>query len=126
MILRIAGILSVSLMLVLLANVRPAVCEGWALPNPFASETKTKAKKPSALDKVATGTKTFFSQTAETLGLKKSKPKKRTPLYAHPVRPSIQPRQKESKSWFGWLSQSEEPKRDQTVTEWMSKDRLDP
>ena len=125
MIVRIAGVLSVSVMLVLLADVRPAMCKGWSLPNPFASETKTetKVKKPSVLDKVSAGTKKFFSQAAETLRLKKPEPKKSTPQYACPVRPSIHPRKKESKSWFDWLSRSEEPRGPKTVTEWMDNDR---
>ena len=125
MIVRIAGVLSVSVMLVLLADVRPAMCKGWSLPNPFASETKTepKVKKPSVLDKVGAGTKKFFSQAAETLRLKKPEPKKSIPQYAHPVPPNIHPRKKESKSWLGWLPQSEEPRRPKTVTEWMDNDR---
>ena len=128
MIVRIAGVLSVSVMLVLLADVRPAMCKGWSLPNPFASETKTepKVKKPSVLDKVGAGTKKFFSQAAETLRLKKPEPKKSIPQYAYPVRPGIHPRKQESKPWFGWLSPSEEPKGPATVAEWMDNKRLDP
>ena len=79
---RIARILSASVMVVLLADVRPALCEGWSLLHPFSSETtsetkpkrptpKTVKKEPSTLNKVGTGTKNFFNKTGETLGLKK-------------------------------------------------------
>ena len=137
MVVRIARILSASVILVLLADGRPAVCEGWSLPNPFSSESKTEPKskkpvlktakkQPSALEKMSTGTKNFFNKTGETLGLKKPEPKK--PGYAVAKAPPIQPRKKaDSKSWLGSVFQSEEPKKDKTVPEWMDNNkRLDP
>jgi hypothetical protein len=135
MVVRIARVLSTGVTLVLLAVVPSIVCADWSLPNPFSSESKTAAKskkyasrtvnkEPSALDKVGTGTKKFFSQAGESLGLKKAEPKKLTS--AIPRRPELHPQQKESKSWLpSWL-QSEEPKKDKTVSEWMKNKRLDP
>jgi hypothetical protein len=135
MVVRIVRILSI-VVLLLLADLRPASCEGWSLPNPFSSDAKTDAKKrtttrttrqePSTWNKVGTGTKNFFSKTGETLGLKKPETKK--PLYASPAPRVIKPpaRKQESKSWFGSLLKSEEPKKDKTVSEWMDKPRLDP
>ena len=111
MVVKIAKILSIGVMLVVLADARPAACEGWSLLHPFSSETKTDAKpkkpvlktaqtEPSLLEKIGTGTKNFFNKTGETLGLKKPESKK--PQYATPTPRTIQPRKKEeSKSWFG-------------------------
>jgi hypothetical protein len=137
MVVRIARILSAGVMLVLLADVQTAVCEGWSLPNPFASKTDTKTKKsvtkvskttkaePSVLEKASTGTKNFFSKTGETLGLKKPEPKR--PTAAYPKPPVLRsPYKPESKSWVGSLFKPEEPKKDKTVSDWMQKERLDP
>jgi len=137
MVVRIARILSACVMLVLLADVRPAVCEGWSLPNPFASKTdtttkksvtkvtKTAKKEPSALEKASTGTKNFFSKTGETLGLKKPEPKK--PISASPKPRVVQsPNKPESKSWVGSLFKPEEPAKPKTVSDWMDNKRLDP
>lgn len=137
MVVRIARILSACVTLVLLANVRPAVCEGWSLPNPFASKTTTKTaksvtnvsttpkKEPSVLEKAGTGTKNFFSKTGETLGLKKPEPKK--PIAAYPKARVVQPpRKTESKSWVGSLFQPDEPPKPKNVTDWMQNKRLDP
>jgi hypothetical protein len=135
MVVRIARILSASLVLVLWANVRPATCEGWSLPNPFSSETKTKAKQkpvvravkkePSVLEKLGTGTRSFFSRAGETLGLKKPEPKKYS--YASAVPPKTQSvNRAETKSWLPSMFQPEEPKKPKTVSEWMDNKRLDP
>jgi hypothetical protein len=131
---KISRILSACVLLALLANARPSVCEAWSLLHPFSSETDTKLqgpaarptkKEPSTLDKVGAGTKNFFSKTGETLGLKKAQPKK--PLYvsATPKQPVInQPKKNNSKSWFPWMK-SEEPPRPKNVPEWMENRRLD-
>ena len=134
MVVRIARILSACAVLVLLADLRPAVSEGWSLPNPFSSETKTTVKKPvtkttkqepSVLEKVGSGTKKFFSQAGETLGL--TKPEAKKPKYATATPPKIQSSKKaESKSWLSNPFQSEEPKKPKTVSEWMNNKRLDP
>lgn len=137
MIVKIMRILAASAMMLLLADVRPATCEGWSILHPFSSseskqETKTRQPAPktarqesSTLDKMGQGTKKFFSQTGETLGLKKPEPKK--PTYATAKPPVIQPPpKKESKSWFGSMFQPEE-KKPKTVGEWMSQNkRMDP
>jgi hypothetical protein len=131
---RIARVLLVCAVLVLWVVVQPAVCEGWSLLQPFSSDAsaETKAKKPvaktvkkepSALDKVGTGTKSFFNKTGETLGLKKPEAKK--PTYASPRRPDIQRPKKPSKSWLD-MFKAEEPKRPESVPEWMNNKRLDP
>lgn len=136
MVVRIARILSAGVILILLADAQPAVCEGWSLPNPFASKTDTKKKpvtkvskttnaEPSMLEKASTGTKNFFSKTGETLGLKKPEPKKPTAAYAKP--PVLKtPYKPEKSSGLSSLFKPEEPKRDKTVTDWMQKERLDP
>ena len=134
MVVRITRILSASLMLAVLADVRPARCEGWSLSNPFSSETKTETtrkpitkiakKEPSMLEKFGTGTKNFFSKTGEAIGLKKPEPKK--PQYASPTPPKIQtPRKPETKSWVSRMFQPEEPQKPKNVTEWMGQPRQD-
>ena len=133
MVVRIARVLSAGVVFVLLANVRPAVCEGWSLLHPFSSDTKAETKKttpgvktvkkePSVLEKFGTGTRSFFNKSAETLGLKKPEPKK--PQYAYAVPPKVQPpRKKESKSWLGSLFQPEEPPEPKNVSDWMSQNK---
>jgi hypothetical protein len=133
MVVRIARVLSAGVMLVLLANVRPAVCEGWSLLHPFSSDTKSDVKpkkavpkavkkEPSALEKVGTGTKNAFIHTAEALGLKKPEAKK--PQYAYATPPKVQPtKKKESKSWAGSLFQPEEQPKPKNVPEWMMQNK---
>jgi hypothetical protein len=139
MIVRISRILAVVVVLILFADVRPAMCEGWSLWNPFASDanksgskkkpvTKLAKKEPSMLDKASSGTKNFFNKTGETLGLKKPESKK--PQYAVPKTPVVQSQRKqESKSWLSSLSpfKSEPSKKPKDVGEWMSNTkRMDP
>jgi hypothetical protein len=135
MVKRTARTLWAGLILLVLAGAHPAACDGWSLPNPFSTETKTSTKKkpvtklarkePSLLDKVGVGTKDFFNRTGETLGLKKPEPKKYG--YATAVPPKIQPAKKmQKKSWLSGMFQAEEPKKPKTVSEWMDNKRLDP
>ena len=93
MVAKIVRILSVCLVLVLLADVQPALCDGWSLPNPFSSDKdkadakkpapkpapKAVKKQPSTLDKVGADTKQFFTKVGDTLTFKKSEPKKTSP-----------------------------------------------
>jgi hypothetical protein len=138
MVAKIARILSACGVLILLTDARPAVCEGWSLLHPFTFNAKTESqtkkpatvavknvkREPSLLEKAGTGTKQFFNQAGETLGLKKAAPKK--PQYATAIPPRIQPPKKpESKPWYSRLM-PEEPKKDKTVNDWLSKPRLDP
>jgi hypothetical protein len=134
MVVRIAKIVSASVtLLIVLAYAQPAVCEGWSLPNPFSSKTTTTTKKsvpkvtkkePSVLQKTTDGTKKFFSQTGEALGLKKAE--KKRPQYAYPKTSTLQPKKEESKSWFGKMFAPEEPKKPTNVNEWMgSTKRVD-
>ena len=139
MVAKIARIAVAGLMLVLLAAVWPAQCDGWSLPNPFASDkdkTETKAKKsvlkpakkpPSTLDKIGTGTKNFFTGVGNTLTGKKTDPKKASSKpYATPQSPVSKTQKKdESKSWFGSLFKSEEPKPAKTIDGFMSLPRSD-
>ncbi len=113
----------------------PDACKGWSLLDPFSSQASTDAKtkkssakkvekEPSTFDKINSGTKNFFNKTGETLGLKKPEPKKKA-VYATPRRPEIQTRKKTSSSWLD-MFKSEEPKKPDTVPEWMNNKRLDP
>ena len=135
MVAKISRILSAGLMVVLLANVHPALCGGWSLPNPFSSQSKNAAKKkthitkvakkrPSVLDKIGLETKNFFDRAGETLGLKKPAPKKYG--YARALGPRVQTHKKaESKSWLSPMFEPEEPKRPRNVTDWMGQPRQD-
>jgi hypothetical protein len=132
MVVRIARILSAGVMLVVLAGVRPAMCEGWSLSNPFASKTETTRKsvtkpakkEPSMLEKFGTGTKNFFNKTGEAIGLKKPEAKK--PQYASPTPPKIQALKKpETKSWVSRMFQPEEPPKPTNVKDWMAQPRQD-
>jgi hypothetical protein len=134
MVVRIASILPATLILLMLADVRPARCDGW---NPFASSdantitthkpaTKVTKKEPSTLDKVGTGTKNFFNKTGETLGLKKPEPKKPSIAFAKPPRLASK-KKTESTSWLPSFLKPEEPKKPKTVEDWMSRNtRVDP
>jgi len=140
MVARITRIAVAGLMLILLADARPALCDGWSLPNPFASDkdkTEAKAKKPapkpakkppSTLDKIGAGTKNFFTGVGNTLTGKKSDPKKDpSKPYTNPQSPAskAQPKSDASKSWLpSWL-RPEEPKPPKTVKEWMDQPRSD-
>ncbi len=127
MFVRIAKILSATLVFALLATARPA--DGWSL-NPFASsETKATTvrkpvakKEPSTLDKIGTGTKDFFNKTGEALGLKKPEPRK--PTYAIAKPPKLQPRKKsKSNSWLPSFLQPQEPPKQKSVADWMTANK---
>jgi hypothetical protein len=120
MIRRIPKTLLFGAMIVGLAYVGQSANADWSL-NPFASnksQTKTyntSAKKsPSAVDKVAKGTKNFFNKTGEAVGLKKSQPKKAPPFVAAKTRTIPQNNQK---GLFSWLVPKE--KKDKTVKDWL-------
>jgi hypothetical protein len=97
-----------------LVYANQSACAGWSL-NPFASDkpqpnthnTSATKKPPSALDKVATGTKNLFNKTGETLGLKKPQPKKAPAIVAAKQR-VIPPKYQEKKGLFSWLMPKEE------------------
>ena len=139
MVARIARIAVAGLMLVLLAAARPDVCDGWSLPNPFASDkdkTEAKAKKPvlkpakkppSTLDKIGTGTKNFFTGVGNTLTGKKAESKKASSKpYTNPQSSGSKSQKKDdSNSWFGSLFKSEEPRPAKTIDGFMSLPRSD-
>lgn len=140
MVVGITRMLAASVVVVVLAGVGPAYSEGWSLPNPFASETKSGSKtkknisktvskttkrEPSIFEKIGTSTKTFFNKTGEAIGLKKPETKK--PLYANPTPRTVPSKKAEPKSWFPAPFASEEPNKPKTVEQWMSENkRLDP
>ncbi len=130
MLARTAKILATSIVLFLFVGVRPAMCEGWSILNPFSSSSESKKetvkkpafksaakKEPSTLDKMGQGTKNFFNKTGETLGLKKPEPRKA--LYATAKQPTLQTKKKESKSWFDKTFGPSEPEKPTDVHEWM-------
>jgi hypothetical protein len=120
--------LFVLMVLGIYATMRPGVCEAWSLW-PFSSGDSAKAKaekpapkasqqKPSTWSKVTSAPKNFFNKTGETLGLKKPE-KKQAPSFAY-AKPYVSQKKKpESKSWFGSLFASKEPKKDKSVSDWM-------
>jgi hypothetical protein len=130
---------SASVVVFSLAVVWPSQCHAWSLSNPFVSSTKTDTKSlksattrtakkpPSTLDKIGAGTKNVFDRAGQTLGLKKPAPKKISLQYARPKSyNSPESKREEPKSGlFSWM-QPEEPKKHETVTDWMSNPRLDP
>jgi hypothetical protein len=132
---RIARILSASVILVLLVEVQPASCEGWSLPNPFSSKSTTETKRrplirpakkqPTVLDKIGTGTKNFFNKTGETLGLKK--PEKRVQYTVATPKPrNITPSKTETKSWLPSFLKPEPPKKEKMdVKDWIAQPRQD-
>lgn len=133
---KIAKLISVAAMLLVLAGTRPAVCQGWSLWNPLASNDKSEAKSkrpvsrtaqkpPSTWNKITSGTKNFFGKIGDAFSFKKSPPKRSAvPQYAYPTYPGLKSqKKKESKSWFG-LKEPEKPK---SVRQWMERSkRLDP
>jgi hypothetical protein len=128
----VTRIVPAMVLLLVLADVRPAACEGWSLPNPLSSATKTESKaqshasktakkEPSALDKLGAGTTSFFRKTGETLGLKKPESKK--VVYASPQSRRIQPPAKqESSSWLSWMK-PKEPEKEKDVRGWLKNSK---
>jgi hypothetical protein len=136
MVARISRVLTAGVVVASFVCVQPAALAEWSLPNLFGSSskstkkskkpiTKVAKKEPTMLDKLGTGTKSFFDKTGETLGLKKPEPKKFG--YATPSPRNAQtPKKTESKSWLPSPLAPEEPKKPKTVEEWMSGNkRLD-
>ncbi len=120
-------------------GARPLECRGWSIWHPLGDEEtktskskqpvyKTPKKQPSAWDKLTSGTKGFFNDVGDVLTLRAfSKKKPAKPSYARAVPAGAnQPKQKESKPWFGLGGKPEENKKDETVSQWIDKRRLDP
>lgn len=133
MIVRIARIFAFALVFNLLLGVLPAIGDGLSMPKLF-SESKTETKKvpskpskpqPSALNKMTTGTKKFFSNIGNTLSFKKSAPKKQSTT---PTNPWIKPSKEEApkSSWLTSMFSPEEPKKPNNPSEWLEQKRLDP
>jgi hypothetical protein len=125
-------------MLILLADVRPAVCEGGSIWNPFSSDSateakskknisKTSTKQPSTWDKVVAAPSNLLTKVGDTLTGKKSEPKKTSAnMVAYPTPPAIQTKKPESKSWLDKMFQPKEPEKSKDVKDWLGKSRLDP
>jgi hypothetical protein len=114
-------------------GVESAPAAGWSLAdlNPFAQEPARKAAKPksaepSALKKLDTQTKQFFSKTKDALSLKKPEPKSTVRPRSPWVRDPRNRQAPKKQSWLGSLFHREEPKPPQTLDDWMSLKRMDP
>lgn len=120
-------------------GARPLECRGWSIWHPLGGEEtktskskqsvhKTAQKQPSAMDRMAASTKGFFNDVGDVLTLRAfSKKKPAKPSYARPVPAgSKQPKQPESKPWFGLGSQPKEKEKSETVSQWIDKKRLEP
>ena len=131
---------SVALAFVLVAE--PAMAEeGWlAKLNPFAKKEKSgtlsartynvknKRAEPSALEKLGTGTKKLLAGARDTLTWKKPAPKRKptnqyVPWMQNPKNPRYARSQQKKKSWLGSLFRREEPKRVQTLKEFVGMPR---
>ncbi len=136
MVVKLARIVTASLVLVVLANLRPAVCYGWS-PWPFSSEdSQSEASKanrrlpttrvaqnttrtqPSTLDKIGTGTKNFFTKIGNTLTGKKSQPKQDMNAPVYPKNPLTMV-DKDKSWWPSWL-RPEQP-RPKNVREYLQE-----
>lgn len=131
MIARLLQLAVIGAVLTGLAGAQSVFAEGWSLwPSAQQKSNQSTAKsepiapphkaqpEPSALEKIGTGTKNFFTQIGNTLtGKKPEEPRKRMAGMATPSRP-YSAGKKESGSWMpSWL-QAEEQK-PTTVPEYM-------
>jgi hypothetical protein len=107
----------------------PAICAGYQ-PN-MSPNDRTDAKdnplvqnsnKPSALDKMTTGTKKFFSGVGNALTFKKTTPPKTT---GYPVNPYVKPPKEEKNSWFTSIFHKEEPREKKSPSQWIQQPRVE-
>jgi hypothetical protein len=129
---RIARLTTPAFFLVALLIARCAIADSPTTPNLSPDGQAIPAKKtplvqpkpqPSALSKVTTGTKKFFTGVGDALSLKKTQTKKTT---ASPTNPWFKPPKEEPKpSWFSSMFQKEEPKKTGNPGEWISQPRLE-
>jgi hypothetical protein len=127
MIRRITKTLLIAALLAGIGHAGSSACQGWPF-GLFESKPKEQVRtyqmsatkaQPSALDKVASGTKNFFNKTGETLGLKKKAPLP-VPAVVAAKPPTIYPRYKESRPWYGFLM-PEEKEAPKNVPSWMDQ-----
>ena len=141
---KIARILSAGSALALLMVAQPALAEeGWLDKlNPFAKKERqntvsdrrynTRKVEPSPLEKLNTGTKKFFAGARDALTWKKPAPKRKptnqyVPWIRQPKDPRhLSSRKKKKKSWLDSLFRREEPKRAQSLKDWVGLPRLAP
>ncbi len=134
-----SGILSAAVLVVLLVSGQSAAADGWSLWKllPFGKKEATRpARKsfarPSPLEKLDDdmkkfneGTKKFFAQAVDALRWKKPDAKKRpTKRYLSWIREPKDPRylrepKKQKKSWWDSLFRREEPKRVDSMKDWV-------
>jgi hypothetical protein len=118
MVAKVARIVTAGLVLVVLSSVRPVVCYGWALW-PFSDDNSASAAaksnspatrnvastsgqaQPSALEKMGTGTKNFFTKVGDTVTFKKTPPKQDMNAPVYPKNPLAQ--EKDTSWWPSWL-----------------------
>ncbi|MHB1033483.1 MAG: hypothetical protein ACYC35_01835 [Pirellulales bacterium] len=102
---------------------RTAMIDGRPLVKPSISPQR---KEPSALDKVGSGTKKFFTRTADAISFKKPAPKKKpSTSYAWgSSQKTPQPKlKKKDQSWFSSWFAPKEPKPPESVGEWLALKR---
>jgi len=132
----VARILPWCVVLALLAGGQRVSADGLSLanlsPSAKATETtpcasKTSKKEPSTLEKLSTGTKSFFTQVGDTLTLKKKPaPKKTISPFASATKHNSTSKQTPKKSWLSSLFQREQPKKqNMTPTDWIGQQRMD-
>jgi hypothetical protein len=109
--------------LVVLMLVGPVRGSEWSLPNlnPFRATESKRSNQPSAWTKMSRNTKNFFSRTYDVLtpwdtDAEKARDRKST-------RNSSKSNNQEKSLFSSWWSAEEEPKRPQTVSEWLKQPR---
>lgn len=128
-------------MTLLFATLGFSADEGWSLSklNPFSKTSSTKSSppqaknfnssakpsyrktEPSTMDKISSGTKNMVSKTKTALTPGGGKTAK-----AKPAANTVQTKSKDGqkKSWVpSWLSKKEEPKKAQTIPEFLNQPR---
>ena len=139
---RIAQISSAGVAFALLIGVQPVLAEeGWLDKlNPFARKEKpvttidsrynVAKARPSPLEKLGAGTKRFFAGARGLLTGKKPAPTSRPTTQYAPWSQGIGDPPDRSgqkkKSWLGSLFRRKEPKRVESLKDWVGLPRLDP
>jgi hypothetical protein len=103
--------------------VGPVRGSEWSLPNlnPFRATASKRSNQPSTWTKMSRNTKTFFSRTYDVLTPWDTDAEKaRSPKSTRNASKS----DNQGKSLFSsWWSAEEEPKKPQTVSEWLKQPR---
>ena len=109
--------------LVVLMLVGPVQGSDWSLPNlnPFRATTPKRSNQPSTWTKMSRSTKNFFSRTYDVLtpwdtDAEKARTQKSS-------RNSTKSSEQGKSLFSSWWSVEEEPKKPQTVSEWLKQPR---